>query len=371
MAEEWIIRVQGKEYGPADLDTLREWQREGRLLPQNPARRVDVDLWTTAGEIPGVFEPAPPVTVPPVQIETAEPRPRRSFAGILGQTFRIYGKGFFQFLCLTLLVIVPSVCGQLTGAMIETSSNVDVDLRTAAAAAFTLCMLILTLALWPIYIAGIQILAAGLCTHRRVGFLAGLNEAVKFWPRVAFLCIVVYGVFLLLMVLALGIMVMLAVGASSLLTIMFALVLLIFQVWMFGRWFINVLFWQQAAVLEGADATESLRRSKQLARSGRNLPWFQRPLWRGAFIASIWVAFVLALEVGPAWPSFQHSLQTLMSAQNPQALIEALKATPQTHGVDIASFAAALLQAILRPLLGIAFVVLYFDTEIDEDTSAR
>jgi len=24
MAEEWIVRVQGKEYGPADIDTLLE-----------------------------------------------------------------------------------------------------------------------------------------------------------------------------------------------------------------------------------------------------------------------------------------------------------------------------------------------------------
>ncbi len=31
MAEEWIVRVQGKEYGPADIDTLLEWKKEGRL----------------------------------------------------------------------------------------------------------------------------------------------------------------------------------------------------------------------------------------------------------------------------------------------------------------------------------------------------
>lgn len=353
MAEEWIIRVESREYGPADLETLRQWKHEGRLLPENPARRADVDLWTTAAEIPSLFEPAPPV-----QIE-----PRRSFAGILVQAFRIYGKGFSQFLSLTLLVFVPWMCGQLAGAMIESNSNVNIDLRTAAAAAFTLCMLVLRVALWPIYIAGIQILTAGFHAGRHTDFLTVLKEAVKFWPRVAFLCLLVYGAFFLLTVLALGIMVMLAVGASSPLSILLALLLLVFQVWMFGRFFINVLFWQQAAVLEGADAIESLRRTKQLARSGRNLPWFQRPLWRGTFIVSIWVAFVFALEAGPAWPSLQHSFQALMSAQDPQALMEALKATPQTHGTDFFTSAAALLQAILRPLLGIAFVLLYFDSK--------
>ncbi len=33
MAEEWIVRVEGKEYGPVDVDELREWKREGRLIP--------------------------------------------------------------------------------------------------------------------------------------------------------------------------------------------------------------------------------------------------------------------------------------------------------------------------------------------------
>ena len=43
MPEEWIVRVDGKEYGPADIETLREWKADGRLLPGNEARRADVD----------------------------------------------------------------------------------------------------------------------------------------------------------------------------------------------------------------------------------------------------------------------------------------------------------------------------------------
>src|SRR5207237_4762600 len=71
MAEQWIIRVEGKEYGPADLATLREWKTDGRVLPTNPAREVDVDSaavaisakeapWKTAGDIPGLFQVEPP-----------------------------------------------------------------------------------------------------------------------------------------------------------------------------------------------------------------------------------------------------------------------------------------------------------------------
>src|SRR5204862_550356 len=179
MAEEWIVRVQGKEYGPVDVETLREWKTEGRLLPTNEARRADVDLWTTVADIPGLFE-SDDIGAGRLP-QQASLQTRRSFAQILIETVRIYRKGFFQFVGLTLLT------------------------------------------------------------------------------------------------------------------------LLAFQVWLFGRFFINVLFWQQFAVLENARALDSLRESKNLARSGRDLPWFQRPMWRAAFIASIWFAFVLAITLGPEW----------------------------------------------------------------------
>ena len=119
VTEEWIVRVQGTEYGPANIETLREWIAEGRLLPSNEARRANVDLWTTAAEIPGLFNVPPLVpsagsfTQPPVQLS------RRAFAEILIETIQIYRKGFFQFLGLALLVLVPSICSQLTTAFVQ------------------------------------------------------------------------------------------------------------------------------------------------------------------------------------------------------------------------------------------------------------
>src|SRR6266436_3667559 len=110
MTEEWIVRVQGREYGPADIETLREWEAEGRLLPANDARRANVDLWTTAAEIPGLFDlgvlaaaNAQRLTQPPLQIS------HRSFAQILAESFHIYRTGFLQFVGLTLLVLLPSI----------------------------------------------------------------------------------------------------------------------------------------------------------------------------------------------------------------------------------------------------------------------
>ena len=134
--------------------------------------------------------------------------------------------------------------------------------------------------MWPVYIAGIQILTAEIARGNRLSLVAVLNEAVKFWPRVAALCIFVYGVFFLLMVFGLAIAAMSLAAGSSVLLVLVAMALLILQVWMFGRFFVNVLFWQQFAVLENAGFIDSLRESRDLARSGRDLPWFQRPLWQ-------------------------------------------------------------------------------------------
>src|SRR5205807_5320110 len=184
---------------------------------------------------------------------------------------------------------------------IDTAPGLNVDLRTLVAVGFGLCMLVLRIVLIPIYIAGIQILAAELATGQRIGFFSVLNGAVKYWGRVAGLGLFVYGVFFLLMVFALGIAIMI-VTSSGLVSIVLALGLLAFQVWLFGRFFINVLFWQQFAVLENSNAFEALRDSKNLARSGRDLPWYQRPLWRGALIVSIWFAFIIALSVVVFWP---------------------------------------------------------------------
>src|SRR5207244_8504480 len=80
MTDEWIVRVQGKEYGPVEVDTLREWKMEGRLLPANEARRTDVPRWTTAADIPGLFESVDTAAAPAAgrSPRRARLQPRRS-----------------------------------------------------------------------------------------------------------------------------------------------------------------------------------------------------------------------------------------------------------------------------------------------------
>ena len=365
MTEEWIVRVQGREYGPVDMETLREWKAEGRLLPANEVRRVNVDLWTIAAEIPGVFDIGAPAVVsprrsiqPPLQIS------HRSFAQVLAQTFQIYRKGLLQFVGLTLLILLPSIFSQLTTAFMQPPRGSNVDLPSVLAAGFAFLMFILSIVMWPVYIAGIQILTAEIARENRPGLIAVLNQAVKFWPRIAGLCIFVYGVFFLLTIFGLVIAAIALAAASSVLLALAAMGLLILQVWMFGRFFANVLFWQQFAVLENAGFIDSLRESRDLARSGRDLRWFQRPLWRGAFIASIWFAFVLAITLAAQWGTIQHYYTELLTTQDPQALLQKMAETQQGAGFDVTAFALGVVQRILQPLLGIAFVVVYLDSRL-------
>jgi hypothetical protein len=369
VTEEWIVRVDGREYGPANIDTLREWKAEGRVLPANEARRADAELWTLAAEIPGLFDGEPLATADAAQLNRAispgqlpPVLPSRGLGHILAETFRIYARGFLQFVPLTLLVVLPSVCGQLTAMWTQTVKPADADLRTLAAGGFAFLMFIFSMAMWPVYISGIQIFTAEIAAGRRLRFFAGLNEAVRFWPRVAALCVFVYGVFFLLILFAFLIAAMIMAGASSLFVIFLALGLLVLQVWMFSRFFVNVLFWQQFAVLENAGVVDSLRESRSLAHSGGELPWFQRPMWRGVFVASLWLAFVLAIALISGWTMLQHSFNELITTQDPQALLQKLTEAQQARGFDVLGFTLGLLQKILQPLIGIAFVVIYIES---------
>lgn len=359
MTEEWIVRVQGVEYGPANIETLREWKAEGRLLPANQARRANVNLWATAREIPGLFsgEAAVELREPPVQVS------HRGFNQILSETFRTYRKGFFQFLGLTLVVLLPSICSQVITAFVQPPQGSNVDFRSVLAAGFGFLTFILSIVMWPVYVAGIQILTAEIVHGQRPSLVAVLNEAVRFWPRIAGLCIFVYGVFFLLMIFGLAIGAMVVGAPSSVLLILLAMALLILQIWMFGRFFINVLFWQQFAVLENAGFIDALRESRALARSGRDLPWFQRPIWRGGLIASIWFAFVAAITLTAQWSTLQHYFNQLLATQDPQMLLQQMTDAQQAAGFNTSAFVLGVVEKVLQPLLGIAFVVLYLDSK--------
>ncbi|MEP6698444.1 MAG: DUF4339 domain-containing protein [Verrucomicrobiota bacterium] len=353
MAGEWIVRVEGQEYGPVDPDTLREWQREGRLLPENPVRKNGDHAWINASQIPDIF----PIAEMPVATV-----PSRTLYQILAEAGRLYARGFFPFLVLTLLPSLPSFCAQLSAPVTGMSSNVPADLQSALAGGFSFLMLLLSVAAWPVFIAGIQIATADLMADRVVRIFDLLRRAILFWPRVAGLCLFVYGNFFFWTLLPVAVVIVVAMSGPSIASLFIALVVLAFQVWITARLFRNFLFWQQFAVLAGADMGQSLRQSKELARTACERPWYQRPLWRGAVLASLWCAVVMLLNLGPEWQMVQLYLQQLSTAPDPQAIIQSL-ANAKPHGLNLADLSLSLVQIALRPLLGISFVVLYFDAK--------
>jgi len=362
MAEQWIVRVQGREYGPVGLEELLEWKREGRLIRENEIRESESDHWFRAGELPEVFAdetaPEPPPLPPPPVV-----RPVLSFGRLLLETCRIYGRGFGSFLGLSALVVLPSVCTQLSGAVLGSPTGTELDLRSTLAALFNLCMLLASIGVWPIYIAGIQILTHELAEGRSTSLGELVAQTLKFWPRVAVLCLLVYGAFFLLLMLAFVILVMVATSAPSIVGALFALLLLAVQVWMFGRLFVAVLFWQQPAVLEDAGVVEALRRSSELARSRRDLLWPRRPLWQGAFIASLWSVLAIGLMLGAEWTTITGYFRTVTTTHDPQAILQAMTAASKPAGLALLPLLFSVLGAILRPLLGIAFVLVYLHSQ--------
>ena len=104
VTEEWILRVDGREYGPANIDTLREWKAEGRVLPANEARRADAELWDFGRRrIPGLFDGEPLATADAEQLtDSISPSqrppvlPSRGLGHILAETLRIYAEAFFN-----------------------------------------------------------------------------------------------------------------------------------------------------------------------------------------------------------------------------------------------------------------------------------
>src|SRR5438309_10584785 len=114
MAEEWIVRVQGKEYGPVDLDELRAWRQDGRLIRENEVREAGSERWFPAGELPEVF--ADDAAVPAVEPALVR---RMSFGEIFGASWRIYVKGFWRFFGLALLVSAPSFFLQIVAPYLQ------------------------------------------------------------------------------------------------------------------------------------------------------------------------------------------------------------------------------------------------------------
>ena len=359
--EKWIIKVLGKEYGPVDLDTLEDWREEGRLLPENEVRRSDREEWGTASQITGLF---PQAQEPPMV--AAIPLRRLGFGEILLETAKVYRKGFFCFFGLSLLIAIPAFALQLSAPSLDLLGTAKTSSAGPLRNGFSLAMLFLWMAAWPIFIAGLQLATADLAAGGEVKFRDVLRRATRLWPRFAGLSLFVYGSYLFWTLLPFLAILGLMGRAVSIPGVFLSLLILAFQFYMVARLFVNFLFWQQSAALANLEGIEALRESKELGRSRSDRPWMDRPLMRGAILASIWVVIVIVLAVGSELPVVFMHLQGAQSIEEMRAIMEKLATASAPDAFLIAASAVtSLIQAALRPLLGIAFVFLYLDARAD------
>jgi hypothetical protein len=146
--------------------------------------------------------------------------------------------------------------------------------------------------------------------------------------------------------------------------LLLVLLLLIFTAYMVGRLFINFLFWQQAGALGGGDSMEALRESKDLARSGRERPRLDRPLWRGAIIASLWLLVIIALNIAVELPVMIWRMRGVTTIEQALPLLQSMATSNALDWAGaLTTLASCLISALLRGWLAAIFVVLYLDTK--------
>ncbi len=356
MAEEWFVRVEGKEYGPVDLETLEEWKSEGRLIPQNEVRNGPDAEWLAAAQFPELFGGAGDQ-----QAHHESLFRRRSFNEIIAESFRIYSRGFPQFFALALLVAIPSLAMKISLAFTSYREGEPVTFTSRVAGAIAIVMLGAVVASWPVFVAGLQFATVDLAAGRAIRLKEILRQAVGMWRRIARLCLFVYGSYVFWTVLPLMAIFALA-GTPSIPSLLIALLALGFQVYMASRLFVNFMFWQQSSTIAGLDSVDALRESKELARSRTHEPRLQRPLHRGALIAAIWLLILLAVSLAVEMPLTLVRLQGITTVEQGYAVLQQLMNAPAPDAMTIGTYVlSSLVHAALRPLLGIAFVVLYFD----------
>jgi hypothetical protein len=178
------------------------------------------------------------------------------------------------------------------------------------------------------------------------------------------LSLLVYGSYFVWSVLPIVVAGGFIVGDVSVLWILLALLILAFQVFMTARLWINFMFWQQSAALADLSGMGALHESKTLARSGQGNRWIDRPLYRGAIIISLWILFAIFLSSAVQLPFLFIKLKGATTLEEVQTVLQNLASAHSPEPLMIAAYAvSALAHAAVRPLLGIAFVVLYFDAK--------
>jgi hypothetical protein len=362
MPEQWMVRVEGREYGPVDEEELREWRSEGRLIRQNEVRRVGDDRWIPAGEVPEIFADDVPPADPPDLIVR-----RRTWREIIRETIRIYREAFWRFMFFGLLTAVPMFVLQWYFPKVPLPDLSSGSMETMPAVTVPpICwlMFLLVILVWPVSTAGFQYVADDVLRGHRRSLKEQFSAALQRWGRMLSTGLVVYASYFFWVFVPFTAMIALLASGISVISLMLYLLIGAFMVYMIGRLFVNFLFWEQTAAFGDDGALLALRGSKDLARCASAAPRLDRPLYRGVIVASVWLVFLLLVLMAVQFPFM---LVRLSGVENPEqaiALMQTLSQAKTPDALMIASdVASAVVNLILRPLLAISFLVLYYDAK--------
>lgn len=365
MTEQWMVRVEGKEYGPVDEDELRDWRTEGRLIPQNEIRRVGDEHWFPAAELSEIFAEEPDSSAPAEPPDLIERR--RTWSEIYRETIRIYRGGFWRFLFFGLLTAVPMFVLQWYFphvALPDLSSGSIEALPTVIVPPVCWLMLLLTILLWPVTTAAFQFVADDVLRGRRRSLMEQLSAAVRIYGRMFSAGLFVYGSYFFWTVIPFSAMIAVITSGISVLSLFIYLAVGSFMVYMIGRLFINFLFWEQTAAFNESGALLALRESRELARCLPEAPRLERPLYRGVIIASVWLLVLLCVLIAVQMP---FTIARLSGAENPEQALAVVKSLSEAKTPDALMIASdvvsALVNLLFRPLLAASFIVLYYDAK--------
>lgn len=356
-----MVRVQGHEYGPVDTDTLLEWKNEGRLIRANELRRVEDERWRPAGEFPEIFaDETLPADEPPDLIVR-----RRTWPEIFRETFRIFRGGFWRFLLFGLLTAVPMFVLQWNFPRVPFPNLLSGE-QMPVVTVPPICwfMFLLVILLWPISTAAFQYLADDVLRGRRRSVGAIFTAAIERYGRMLGAGLLVYFAYFFWFFIPLTAGLAVLSTGISLFTITVYLLIGVFMIYMNVRLIINFLFWEQTAALGDESALLALRESKELARCDRQAPVMDRPKYRGLILLSLWILLLIIALVVVQLPFTMARLANAKTPEQAMALMKSLSEANTPDALMIASdIVSALINLIVRPLMTIPFVVLYYDAK--------
>jgi hypothetical protein len=359
----YYVQVGDREFGPADVETLREWRDEGRVLRDTLVRHEDSKSWITADHLAALFpdEPTEPPPLPPLLPGAGAAG--LSAASILADAARCYGKRFFSFFTAALPVLPFHLATGFAGLLTQGKATTPEELRGHLEIVLPVygVSLLIMLVLWPT--------TGGAITAGAMQFLMqGTTSARSMWEKTKGLRVRLILAFALTCVLYfLSVMVPATVagilsegfpGANR-----FAMIAAFgAMIWFSTKVALDTVLRDQSVVVGDTRPGPAIQESRGIMRSGAFLPVFQRPVTVATVVYLIWFALYMAASMAAAVPVAILMLSTYgpeIAAGNIPTAFTPDISHPAIIGGQIV---ASILVTAIFPLPNIALTLLYVRT---------